>query len=215
MPKLKETAGKIYIGGTYKRLRLELRSLEITPSIWVNGQLNETRFDSLQWVDNDMVIGNFATRRSEWSSTARDTKPYEGLAFAFPKLGSGWLHQNLGISQLVRPLRFLFDIGVPNLVSAGLPKSPGDSELSTDSGASFHLTQVIERFDLNLTSLKPVQKQLYIWGKMQALGTANASIHIDASTPLDIDLPLESANSIDLLGRITSVTSPASPQTQI
>lgn len=41
MPKLKVTAGRIYIDGTYNRLRLDLRSLEIASSIWVNGQLNE------------------------------------------------------------------------------------------------------------------------------------------------------------------------------
>jgi hypothetical protein len=38
---------------------------------------------------------------------------------------------------------------------------------------------------------------------MDALKATNASIYIDAARPLDIDLPIESAGSIDLEGRIT------------
>ncbi|KAL4813116.1 hypothetical protein BDW67DRAFT_168853 [Aspergillus spinulosporus] len=212
MPRLKETAGKIYIDGSYDQLRLDLRSLEITPSIWVNGQLNETRFDSLKRVDNDMVIASCAACRPGWSSIAPGQIPQKGLVLAFPGLVS---------VGYIKISGYLGSIAVPNLVSAGLPKNPGDGELSTDSGIRFHLTQVIERFDLNLPSLESVQKQLYIWGEMEslnipALRTASASIHIDASTPLDIDLPLESANSIELLGRITSVHLPnLSPNTSL
>ncbi|KAL4735901.1 hypothetical protein BDV11DRAFT_195085 [Aspergillus similis] len=198
MPKLEEAAGKIYIDGAYERLRLDLRSLEIAPSIWVNGRLNETRFDSLQRVDNDMVIGNSGACQSD------EPNPVEGLELAFPRLVS---------VGYIKVSGYLSSIGVPNLVSAGLPKNPDDSELSTDSGARFHLTQVTERFNVSLAGLESVQKQLYIWGEMEslnipALRTANASIHIDASTPLGIDLPLESADSIELLGRITSVHLP-------
>ncbi|RDW81036.1 uncharacterized protein DSM5745_04593 [Aspergillus mulundensis] len=199
MPRLKDV-GSIYVQGSLSDLSLDFRSLERVPAIGVSGRLEALNFDSLRTVDNDLSIDSCGACGRWDLGREQETS----IALLFPSLVSvGYLKVS----------GYLNSINVANLVSAGPPLDPGDSQLSTDSGARLHLTQANETLSLNLTNLAAVDKQLYIWGevgslKMPALKTTNATIHIDASAPLNISLPLESAESIDLRGRITGVHLP-------
>ncbi|KAI9368309.1 hypothetical protein BJX61DRAFT_230047 [Aspergillus egyptiacus] len=210
MPRLKEVTGRVSI--EMKRgWRLDFRSLERAPAIRVVGRLEEIHLDSLQTVNNDLVVNNCGAC-GDWDGTNAVMKYKDALVLSLGSLVS------VGYIEIAGYLRA---IGISNLISAGPPQDPDDGSLSMDSGARFHLAQVMASFSLNLTKLESVNKQLYIHGELDglsipALKTANATIHIDASTPLDIDLPLKTANSIDLLGRITSVHLPnLTPSTPI
>ncbi|KAL4864792.1 hypothetical protein BDV12DRAFT_7720 [Aspergillus spectabilis] len=157
MPKLKEVTGNIDINASYERLLLDFWSLKRAPAIRVVGRLDELNFDSLQMVDNDLIITNCGACDTDWEGTDALLQREDGLVLSFRSLVS------VGCIKISGYLR---TIGVANLVSAGPPTNPGDSKLSTDSGARFYLTQVMGLFSLNLTKLESVDKQLYIWGKM-------------------------------------------------
>ncbi|KAL4909123.1 hypothetical protein BDW74DRAFT_146040 [Aspergillus multicolor] len=200
MPRLKEVAERIYVQALMTDLRMNLRALERTPAIMVSGELRELNFASLRTVDNDLNIDSCGVCGRYDLETGTETS----IPLLFPSLVSvGYLKMS----------GYINSIALPNLVSAGPPQNSSDSQLSTDSGLRFHLTQANETLTLNLTKLDSVDKQLYVWGevgslRMPALKSTNASIHIDASEPLNISLPLESAESIDLRGHITGVHLP-------
>ncbi|KAL4880635.1 hypothetical protein BJY04DRAFT_219106 [Aspergillus karnatakaensis] len=187
MPKLKHVGSKIEIIDAHGRLHLDFRSLERAPAIRVDGGIYEINLDALKIVDNDLIIGNCA----QCSPSPVDLDPDTGFVASLPSLVS------VGYIKLAGYIR---SIGLASLASAGPPTNASNSELSTDSGARFHLRRPHNGSSLDLTSLNL---------SMPALKEANATIHIDASEPLDINLPLESAVSIDLSGRITSIHLPS------
>ncbi|KAL2810320.1 hypothetical protein BJX63DRAFT_402346 [Aspergillus granulosus] len=205
MPTLKELPGKLYIESSSTFVALDFRSLEHANSIRLGAQFKGINFDSLQTVDNDFIIDTP-------SRTSGRLDPEDALWLSLNSLVS------VGYFELYQVLSTL---DVSNLVTAGPPTNPGDSGLSTSSGARFHLNNVTQPFDLNLTRLQSVDKDLYIGGDLAslsipALRNTNATILIEASEPLSIDLPIESADYIYLQGRITSVHLPnISPNTSI
>jgi hypothetical protein len=54
-----------------------------------------------------------------------------------------------------------------DLTSIGPPADPGNTELSTDSGARFYFNETTTPFDFNLSSLVSVDRQLIVSGNIE------------------------------------------------
>ncbi|KAL3454841.1 hypothetical protein BJX65DRAFT_261504 [Aspergillus insuetus] len=208
-PKLKRVMEKIDIMPIEKDVNLNFKALERAGALRLHGWFADIDLYALQIVDNDLIIQNCEDcKAKDRAGRVRDNAPF----VYFGRLRS------VGYIKIAGVL----DIGwLSDLTTIGPPVDPGNTELSTDSGARFYFNETTNQFGFNLSSLVSVDKQLIISGNidrycfffylllhMDALKRTNASISINASHPLDVDLPLESAGSIDLEGRITSVHLP-------
>ncbi|KAL2825703.1 hypothetical protein BJY01DRAFT_230073 [Aspergillus pseudoustus] len=201
-PRLREVREMIDITGIESESRFDFGSLHHAGAvrIWGSHGIADLDLHSLQAVDNDLII-----------------KGCEGCGEDPPSLGLSGLVS----AGYISISNHIDSVSLPNLASIGHPLNPGNANLSTDSGARFNFSETKHSFDFNLTKLESLDKQLSVIGNIRslnldALKTTNASIYIDAGRPLPVNLPLESAGSIDLEGRIISVHLPnLSPDTNI
>ncbi|KAL2808436.1 hypothetical protein BJX63DRAFT_409246 [Aspergillus granulosus] len=200
-PKLRQVDGKIDITSIETDSNVDFGLLEHAGALRLHGQFKDIKISSLQTVDNDLVIESCEGCKAKDSHMqVPDNVPVIDLS-------------SLVSVGYIKIAGVISGVSMPDLASIGPPASPGNANLSTDSGARFYFNETSDSFDFNLTHLEEVDKQFVIYGNidslhMEALRTINASIYIDAGRALDIDLPLESASSITLTGRITSVHLP-------
>ncbi|KAJ0413367.1 hypothetical protein BJY00DRAFT_296982 [Aspergillus carlsbadensis] len=200
---LKRVSGKIDITAIEKDAYVDFGKLEHAGALRLDGRFKEIDLYELQTVDNDLIIRSCegcSAKDSSGRSHVPDNVPFINLANL----------RSVGYIKIAGVVHFGW---MSELTTIGPPADPGNSELSTDSGARLYFNETTDAVGLNLTRLESVDKQLFINGyikslQMDALRTTNASIYIDAAKALNIDLPLESAGSIDLEGRITSVHLP-------
>ncbi|KAL2798168.1 hypothetical protein BJX66DRAFT_295812 [Aspergillus keveii] len=198
-PKLKRVMGKINIATIVSDAYVDFGELEHAGALRLDGSFKDINLYDLQTVDNDLIM------RSCVGCSAKGSMAPENVAF----VNFNYL-RSVGYIEIAGVILFGW---MSELTTIGPPTKPGNRDLSTDSGARLYLNETTDPVDLNLTMLASLDKQLFVTGEfsglhMDALKATSASIYIDAARPLDIDLPIESAGSIDLEGRITSVHLP-------
>ncbi|RDW84090.1 uncharacterized protein DSM5745_04416 [Aspergillus mulundensis] len=167
---------------------LDFPKLNSTSDLRVGGNLTNVSFDSLRAVDGEVKIYN----------TDSPLMPAETrMNLSFPALESAFGLRVWGnISSLA----------LPQLTKLGIDK-PGYNPLPSlfsNSGPPL---------PLDLPNLSSVEERLHIKGNFSSLSlpafkNITDSLEITATSPLAIDLPLEDATGVFLVGQIESVSLP-------
>ncbi|KAL3458081.1 hypothetical protein BJX64DRAFT_267410 [Aspergillus heterothallicus] len=147
-PKLKQVRDMVDITGIESDSRFDFASLEHAGAVRIAARIKELDLHSLQTVDNDFTIKSCTSCSKE-----QDDPPMLDLSGL---VSVGYID-----------IQGQFDsVSLSALSSIGPPMNPGNTNLSSDSGARLYFNDTRHSFDLNLTHLEAVDKQLYINGKI-------------------------------------------------
>ncbi|KAL3494525.1 hypothetical protein BJX62DRAFT_234127 [Aspergillus germanicus] len=176
---------------------IEFPALVEAGAVVLMRRFSRFNFGSLETVHGDLII-----EQCTYCNEGHDVDPTEFTPNAsFPVLQSAGFVRIEGIFS---------DINLPSLVSVGPPTRLYVP--STDSGITIHVKEL--GMELEFPALTAVNKQFYVHDAvlgldMPALQHINGSFRIDASTPLSVDLPLISAEWLQLDGNIKEASFPA------
>ncbi|KAL3441188.1 hypothetical protein BJX65DRAFT_289056 [Aspergillus insuetus] len=175
---------------------VEFPALVEAGAVVLKRRFSRFNFDSLTTVHGDLII-----EQCTYCDSGQDYTTEFTPNASFPALQSAGFVRIEGIFS---------DINLPSLVSAG--SSTRSYSISTDSGISIHVKEL--GIELEFPALTAVDKQLYVHDavlglEMPALNHINGSLRIDASAPLTLDLPLISAEWIQLDGNIQEASFPS------
>ncbi|KAL4949544.1 hypothetical protein BDW69DRAFT_188203 [Aspergillus filifer] len=190
-PKLESVQGALNIDTSSEYVNISFPELKNASSITIRADfsISGPNLTSLETVSNDLSI----------QYCPYCLPPFTERSADLPSLKSvGFLHFDGSIRA----------IDLRSLASAGPPA--GGEGVSTGSGIRFDLEHMQTLISLELPNLTSVDTQLYLHGGISYLSipelkNTNADIHVDSGAWMEVEMGLESASRIEILGNLDSV----------
>ncbi|KAL4794337.1 hypothetical protein BDV19DRAFT_390396 [Aspergillus venezuelensis] len=190
-PKLESVRGALNIDTASEYVDISFPALKTARSVTIRADFTPfgPNLTSLETVSNDLSV----------QYCPYCSPPFTERSIYLPSLTSvGFLHFDGSITGI--DLRSLASAGPPN----------GGDGASTGSGIRFDLEHMHTLIPLKLPNLTSVDTQLYLHGGISYLSIPElketiADIHIDSKAWLDVEMGLESARRIEILGDLECV----------